>query len=214
MTRQDLQATYDAADERVHQARQALQGAILERSKVKSAIAQTRVPEDVRAYMERMDAAYALTPEEQAEREAAQERFDAMAARRAEILKQLARVEAGQDPKPKTPGPGLSLSKMAAAMSQAVGRESRIKAAKEALSEELRELNGTTDRPGPLTRALRDLNATIRRTDSARRARRMAAKADFAQARHTRGERQNSYPSRPGAATFTSRRIIDGKEVK
>lgn len=207
----NLLAAFDAADQRVHEAREAVKAAIRERAEVQEAINQARVPEELRAYGERIRKAYELTAEEQAERNAARERLDAVEARRAEIIDQLARVEAGEDP-PLNASVGWSLTKMAEAVKRAKGREARIKAAKESLTEELRELNGSSERPGPFQRARRDLNAAIRRTDAARKARRQAVKAEFARAHRPRPEERNVYPSRISEAVFTGRTIKDGKE--
>lgn len=211
MTRSnDLQAVYDAADQRVHKARETLKGAILERVKVRQEIAESRVPEDVEAHLERMAEAYALTPEEQAERKVAQERYDALMARRAELIGELAAVVKGNAPERSPEGAfarvGMRMQDVKRAMQTAKQREARNKAAREAIDYELAELEGEDQRPGPLRRARRELNGVIQRTDKARQRRRLSVKEEWAEARRKRPVSRNVQPG-----TFAEHKIKDGK---
>lgn len=72
----DLQAEYDAADQRMRDARLALTAAQEDRARAANALALSRVPADVLEHAERVRQAGELTAAEQAERQEAQAAYD------------------------------------------------------------------------------------------------------------------------------------------
>lgn len=167
-----LQANLDAADQRVHEAREALRVAIHDRAEVRAAIAEAKTPEEVRAYWARIRQAEALTADEQAEREAAAAAHQSAKAAEEPVLAQLASLARGIDPQDGS-GPRHYDPSDDREVAEANARQQKIRDAQHNLEIALGRLRADT------RNAQVALRAVIQRTDQARHDRRRAVKTEW-----------------------------------